>query len=54
MVGAWRTSAFWSGSAVSSAFEGIKKTATDIWNGIKSAIETPIQAAKDFVGGIID
>ena len=35
-------------------WEDLKKTATDIWEGIKSAITTPIETAKEVVGNIVD
>lgn len=36
------------------AFETLKTKVATIWEGIKEAINKPIQAAKDFVGGVID
>ena len=35
-------------------FNGIKSTATSVWNGIKAAIITPIEAARDKVRSVID
>ena len=40
-------------TVVSSVFEGLKNTVSNIWNGIKNAIVTPIQKAKELIGGII-
>ena len=35
-------------------FNGLKNTVSSIWNGIKSAIITPVTAAKEKVKGVID
>ena len=39
---------------VAPVFQGMLDTVTSIWQGIKSAIEDPIGAARDAVGGAID
>lgn len=39
---------------VAPVFQGILDTVTVVWDGIKSAIEDPIGAARDAVGGAID
>lgn len=39
---------------ISGVFNGILGVATSVWNGIKSAIETPMNTARDIVKGIID
>ena len=35
-------------------FNGIKNTATTVWNGIKNAILTPIESARDKIKAIVD
>lgn len=39
---------------VAPVFDDLRSKVTDIWNGIKSAIEDPIGTARDFVGNAID
>ena len=39
---------------MSSVFNSIKSTATSVWNGIKTAIVTPIEKARDTIKGIVD
>ena len=39
---------------ISSVFNAAKDTVSSVWNSIKSAIETPIQNARDTVRNVID
>lgn len=59
--GAWEAakgvvSSVWNGikTMLSNNWNAIKTTASNVWNGIKSAIETPIQNARNTISGIIN